>query len=121
MCASTPLPSLEAPIPEQPEDQTTYTGQTIKISWTTSYALGTDHFFEILLRYTHEGTEVLLPTRVQNWQWFVDPALHLQADQETNRAYHWRVRVVQKVTTGLGEITYFPLSLASDERVFYWK
>lgn len=120
---STPtlLPSLEAPVAEQPEDQTTYTALTIKMSWTTNYSLGTNQFFEITLRYRHAGTEVLLPTYVQTWQWFVDQALHLQADQETNRAYFWSVRVVQKVTDASGKTTYVPLSLASEERVFYWK
>lgn len=91
------------------------------MSWTTAYTLGPDQFFEIILRYTRQGSEVVLPVYVQVAQWFVDPALYLQADQETNRAYHWRVRAVLKVTDAAGQVTYVPLSTSSEEQVFYWK
>lgn len=91
------------------------------MSWTTNYSLGPNQFFEIALRYTHSGAEVVVPTYVQTWQWFVDPALYLQADQETNRAYYWHVRTVLRSTDAAGKTTYIPLSPTSEERVFFWK
>jgi hypothetical protein len=104
-----------------PEEGTTYSGETIKMSWTTEYSLEPDQFFEITLLYTHEGVETPLPIYVQTWQWFVDKDLHLKADQETNRAYRWKVRAVQQGTDAAGTTIYVPLSLESEERVFYWR
>jgi hypothetical protein len=120
---STPPPSLGAPAPRLPEDRTTFNGANanFKLTWTTGYSLAPDQWFEITLRYSHLGIEVLLPVYVQAWEWFVDKGLYLQADQETGRAYHWRVRAVQKVTDSAGQNTYVPLSPAGDERVFFWK
>lgn len=108
-------------MPTLPEDGTTFTVVTIMLSWTASYSLGPDQFFEVRLRYTHDGEEVVLPTYTQTWQWFVDPALYLQADQETNRAYYWHIRTVLKGTDSAGKVTYIPISPISEERVFYWK
>ena len=108
-------------MPTLPENGTTFTDPTILMSWTTSYTLDPDQFFEIALRYTHGGAEVALTYYVLTWQSYVDEDLYLQADQETNRAYHWQVRTVLRGTDAAGKTTYIPLSPKSEERVFYWK
>lgn len=120
---STPAPSLGAPVPQLPEDRTTFegAGTSFQLAWTTNYSLGPDQWFEIVVRYTRLGVEVRLPVYVQTWEWFMDKSLYLQADQETGRAYYWQVRAVQKVTDSAGQVRYVPLSPASDEREFFWK
>jgi hypothetical protein len=93
----------------------------IKLSWTTNFTLGPDQFFEITLRYTHQGTEVVVLNYVQDQQWSVERSLYQQADQETNGAYRWRVRAVQRGSDPAGKTFYFPVSYPSDEWVFYWQ
>ena len=117
-----PLPSLEAPVPRQPADGTTYEKKmTIRLSWTASFSLGPEQFFEITLRYTHQGTEVTRAYYVQDRQWDVDSALDPLADLESNWAYHWRVRAVQQGLDPAGKTFYAPVSYPSDEWVFYWQ
>jgi hypothetical protein len=117
---STPLPSLEAPVLRQPADGTTYDKGLITLRWTTTYSLGLDQFFEIALRYTHLGTEVVRLIYVQDHEW-ADSTLYHEADPETNRAYRWHVRAVQQGLDPAGKPFYSPVSYASDEWVFYWK
>jgi hypothetical protein len=99
------------------------------MSWISNHTLRPDEFYEILIRYTQQGGAVILPVRVQRTYWWVDPALYLQADQETGRAYYWSVRVVRKAAdtasdsasdTGEND-SYLPLSPPSEEWVFYWR
>jgi len=119
---STPLPSLEAPVLRQPKDGTSYQNKLqIKLSWTASFTLGSDQFFEIAMRFTQQGTEVVRAYIVQDREWTVDTALYLLADADTNRAYHWRVRAVQRSWDPAGKAFYIPASYPSDEWVFYWE
>jgi hypothetical protein len=106
----------------QPEDGTTYQNKLqIKLMWSASFTLGLDQFFEVTLRYTHQGTETLRTYTVQEMEWTVDTALYQQADADTNRAYHWRVRAVQRSWDSAGTAFYVPVSYPSDEWVLYWK
>jgi hypothetical protein len=75
----------------------------------------------VSVRYTHSGAEVNLPVCVQATQWWVDKALYLQADQETDRVYFWDVRTVRKETDAEGNETYVPLGPPSEEWSFYWR
>jgi hypothetical protein len=45
----------------------------------------------------------------------------MQADQETDRIYYWRVRLVRKVTDAEGTEDYVPISEDSEEWSFYWR
>jgi hypothetical protein len=58
---------------------------------------------------------------LQETQWWVDDGLYLQADQETDRADHWRVRVVREESDEDGNVSYVPLGPASQERTFHWR
>jgi hypothetical protein len=93
----------------------------IRMAWVSNYTLSPNEFFEILIRYTHDGNEITLPVRVQATFWFVDEGLYLQADQETGRAYVWGVRVVRQTKDAEGNDAYLPLSPLSEEWVFYWR
>ena len=79
-----------------------------------------DEYFEVRVRYTHMGGEVILPVRVQRLYWYVDRSLYLQAYLETDRVYHWSVRVVQQ-TDADDQESYVPSSLDSEEWSFYWR
>lgn len=92
----------------------------IELAWDSSHALGSDEFYEVTVRYTQMGIEVLLPVRVQTPSWFVDRRLMGAADQQTGRAYHWSVQIVREVPAANGEVTYLPTSLGSVEWTFYW-
>jgi hypothetical protein len=119
---STPLPSLAAPVLRQPEDGTTYQNKLqIKLSWSASFTLGPDQFFEIVLRFTQQGTEVVRAYIVEDREWTVDTTLYLLADADTNRAYRWRVRAVQRSWDPAGKAVYIPASYSSGEWVFYWQ
>lgn len=54
-------------------------------------------------------------------QWWVDVGLYLQADQETDRAYHWSVRVVRREVDADDSVRYVPLGPASEEWTFHWR
>lgn len=73
------------------------------------------------VRYTNNGAEVGLPVCVQDTFWWVDKALYLQADQETDRVYYWSVRVVRKEMDADGNETFVPLSPSTEEWSFYWR
>jgi RNA polymerase subunit RPABC4/transcription elongation factor Spt4 len=118
----TPAPTLPAPVPLTPEDGVTYRENAqIMISWRSDYATAGDDFFELILRFTHNGQEVRLPSYLQVPYWYVSKDLYLEADQETGRLYEWSVRVVRKTTDSGGKVVYIPLSASSVEKAFYWK
>lgn len=119
----TPLPTLAPPEPEEPEDGAPYSGSDtfIRLGWRSGHTLKPDEYFEVRVRYTNSGSPVVLPVQVQETFWWVDKALYLQADQETERIYRWSVRLVRKVTTDGGEEEYEAISPASEEWSFYWK
>lgn len=73
------------------------------------------------IRYTHGGVGVSLPVCVQATHWWVDKALYLQADQETDRVYYWDVRAARMETDADGNETYVPLGPPSEEWSFYWR
>jgi hypothetical protein len=106
-----------------PEDGTVFNGAgtSIELAWTSNHILSPDEYFEVTLRYTQQGARVELPVYVQSASWFVDEALYLAADQETDRIYHWSVRLVRKTTDADGNVEYVPLSGSSPERSFYWR
>jgi hypothetical protein len=107
----------------RPEDEAVFSGAgaSIELAWTSDHILTPNEYFEVILRYTQQGARVELPVYVQSASWFVDEALYLAADQETNRIYYWRVRLVRKVTDEDGNVDYVPLSGASVERSFHWR
>ena len=119
----TPKPIVAAPILKEPEDGAPYDGATakIKLGWTSSYTLSPDEYYEVSVRYTHLGGEVILPVRVQQPYWFMDRSLYLQADQETDRVYYWKVHLVREETDANGEEEYVPFSLESEEWSVYWR
>jgi hypothetical protein len=124
--APTPVPTEPtAPPPEilAPEDGAGFSGinSIIELRWTASYTLRPDEYFEVRLRYVHDGAETETPVYVQRTSWFVDEGLYQQADQTTDRAYHWSVRLVRQETNAAGEEVYRPLGLASEERTFNWR
>jgi hypothetical protein len=92
----------------------------IRLSWTSDYTLKPDECFLVTLRWTESGTPANNLACVQSPYWFVDRALYLRADQETERLYTWSVCVAQRI--GAQEDARFvPLSASSEERSFYWK
>ena len=117
------MPTLAPPTLVNPEDGAPFNSEKayIKLSWTSSHTLRPNEYYELLLRYTHQGVSVVLPVHVQETFWWVDKALYLQADQETQFVYYWSVRLVRKEVDAEGKETYVPLSPASEERSFYWK
>jgi hypothetical protein len=119
----TPVPSIEPPTLESPKDGEPFDGirATIKLAWQSSHTLLPDEFYEVTLRYVHLGGDVLMPVQVQETFWFVDKQLYLQADKETDRVYHWSVRVVRKETDSDGNELVSPLSPVSEEWSFFWR
>jgi hypothetical protein len=118
----TPLPTVPAPVLLEPEDGSSY-GQNaiIRLAWQSSHTLRSDECFLLIVSYLQGGSEVELPMCLQESHWWVDDGLYLQADQETGRAYHWRVLVARKETDGDGNLSYVPLGPASQEWTFYWR
>jgi hypothetical protein len=92
----------------------------IRLGWRSNHTLADDEYFEVRLEYVSGRTETILPVYVQQTHWFVDKALHLQADQETGREYSWSVRVVRKVAGVEGSDVLTPLGPSSQEWTFYW-
>lgn len=117
------MPTVAAPVLEEPEDGAPFDGATanIKLVWTSDHTLKPDEYFEVRVRYTHLGAQVILPVRVQQSFWFMDNALHMQADQETDRVYDWSVRLVRQETDSDGEEQYVPFGLNSEEWSIYWR
>jgi hypothetical protein len=107
-----------------PEDGDAYSGvrarAPIKLAWRSAHTLGADEYYEVQVRYTSGGTEIIQPAHVQETYWYVGSALYLQADQETGRVHYWSVRVVQKETDSEGNDVYEPLGPSSEEWTFYW-
>ena len=118
----TPLPTLEPPVPIEPEDGAPFGDRdTFKLAWRSSHTLKPDECFLVTVRYTNAGSEVNLPVCVQATYWWVDEALYLQADQETDRVYNWSVRIARIETDEEGNETYVPLGASSEEWSFYWR
>ena len=90
------------------------------MAWGSDHTLQTDEFYQVSIRYTQLGVEVVLPVYVQTPSWFVDSGLLGAADQQTGRAYHWSVQIVRKVIDEDENESYLPLSLRSAEWTFYW-
>jgi hypothetical protein len=118
----TPLPTVAPPTPLEPEDGVPFgEGANFRLAWRSSHTLKPDECYLVTLRYTHSGSEVQLPVCVQETYWWVDDALYLQADQETDRVYYWSVRVVRKEIDEERNETYVPLGPPSEELSFYWR
>jgi hypothetical protein len=117
-----PLPTVAPPVARLPEDEAPFDSEkaNIKLVWTSTHTLQPDEYYQVTIRYAAQGAEVQLPVYVQETQWFVDKALYLKADQETQRIYHWSVRIVRKETDSSGNDVYRPLGPPSQERSFYW-
>ena len=107
----------------RPDDGSPFDGDKayIKLEWTSSHTLKPEEYFEVTVRWTHDGALAAVPYRVQTAYYFVDEAIHLQADQETDRIYYWSVRLVRKVTDAEGTEDYLPISENSEEWSFYWR
>jgi hypothetical protein len=119
---ATPLPTVVAPAPLAPEDESSYgAGAIIRVAWQSFHSLATDECYLLTVSYVRGGASVDLPVCVQETQWWVDDALYLQADQETERAYHWSVRVVRREVDEDGSVSYLPLGPPSEEWTFYWR
>jgi hypothetical protein len=95
--------------------------QIFRLAWNSSHTLKPDEFFEVMVRWTEGGSPASSRWYLQQTFWFVDNALYLRADQETDRIYHWSVRVVQQGTDDEGNDVYLPLSPPSEEWSFYWR
>jgi RNA polymerase subunit RPABC4/transcription elongation factor Spt4 len=118
----TPAPTVAPPLPSEPEDGAPFgSGSIFRLAWSSSHLLRTDQCYLVKVRYVHQGVEVTLPVCVQETFWWVDKALYLQADQETDRVYHWTVQVVQITTDAEGQDVYTPLGPPSEEWSFYWR
>lgn len=120
---ATPLPTVPAPAPLAPEDGASFSGPgaVIRLTWQSGHTLMSDECFLLTVRYVQNGSQVGLPVCLREAQWWVDDGLYLQADQETNRAYQWSVRVVREETDDTGNVNYVQLGPASQERTFYWR
>jgi hypothetical protein len=107
----------------RPEDGALFGGENAKIelAWTSGHTLKTDECFLIAVRWTELGAPASTQVCVQATSWFVDEALYLRADQETDRLYDWSVRSARKETNESGQEQYAPLSPPSEERSFYWR
>jgi hypothetical protein len=119
----TPMPTVSAPILVGPEDGATFGGAdaVIRLAWQSNHTLKSGECFLLIVRYVGSGSEVELPVCLQETQWWVDDGLYLQADQETDRAYHWRVLVAREEIDEEGNVSYVPLGPASREWTFYWR
>jgi RNA polymerase subunit RPABC4/transcription elongation factor Spt4 len=119
----TPLPTAAPPTLISPEDGSTFRGPNaaIGLTWRSSHTLQADEYYLVTLRYSHNGAEVRLPVYVRTSEWFVDDALHLEADQETGRLYRWSVRLVRLRSGSGADAEYEMLSPPSEELTFYWQ
>ncbi|MBN1659554.1 MAG: zinc ribbon domain-containing protein [Anaerolineae bacterium] len=119
------VPALSAPTPLSPEGGAVFSDRdaNIELTWTSNHTLRPTEYFEIQIRYSEEGTdnEIVIPIHVQRTSWFVDDGLYARASQQTERAYHWSLRLVRREVADDGSERYVPLSSLSDERTFYWK
>jgi hypothetical protein len=117
------VPTVVPPTLTEPENEAPFTGEkaSIELAWRSAYALRSDEFYEVVVRYTHQGNVVAVPYRVQQTAWFVDRMLYLQADQETDRVYYWSVRLVRRQIASGGTEVFVPFSTSSEERSFFWK
>ena len=120
---ATPVPTLPAPIPLEPEDGVSFSGANafIRLAWQSNHTLGADQCFLLSVSYVSGGFPVELTMCLRDTQWWADEGLYLQADQETDRAYHWWVRVAREESNDDGSVRYVPLGPASAERTFYWR
>ena len=118
----TPAPTVPPPVLRGPEDGSTYgTNAIIRLAWQSNHTLKPDECYLLTVSYVKDGAPVDLTMCMQEPQWWVDDGLYLQADQETNRAYHWKVVVARKQVAEDGTIHYSPLGPASQEWTFYWR
>jgi hypothetical protein len=106
-----------------PRDGEPFSGEKaiIKLSWTSNHTLKVDECYLVTMRWTEAGAPASNPVCIQETFWFVDDALYLRADQETDRVYFWTVTIVRQGTDDEGMQTYLPLSSSSEEWSFYWK
>jgi hypothetical protein len=118
-----PRPTVAPPALVQPEDAAPFEGENaiIKLAWSSNHTLRSGECYRVILRWTEAGAPASTDVCVQQTSWFVPEALHLRADQETERVYYWRVQLVQSQTDADGNATYAPLSPSSEERSFHWK
>jgi hypothetical protein len=120
----TPAPTVAPPALVRPEDGALFAEETAKIelAWTSNHTLKPDECFQVNMRWTEQGAEVLeSPVCIQSTSWFVTSLLYLRADLETERAYYWSVRLAREEINAEGSRSFVPLSPASEERFFYWK
>ncbi len=118
----TPAPTVPAPVPLEPEDGSSFgEGSIFRILWQSYHVLGPDECFLLTVRYVQNRSEVELSMCLQETQWWVDEALYLRADQETARAYHWRVAVVRQEIDSEGNLSFVPLGPPCEEQTFYWR
>ncbi len=119
----TPAPTAVPPTLSNPEDEAPFEGEkaVIKLDWTSVHTLAPDECYLVTLRWTEEGAPAKSETCIQDTQWFVPEALHLRADQGTERVYFWSVRIARQEEGEDGERIYVPLSPPSEEWSFHWK
>jgi hypothetical protein len=118
----TPAPTVAVPILLEPDEGAPFAENDIfRLAWRSSHTLKPDECYLVTIRYTRQGSEVRLPVCVQGTFWWVDKALYLQADQETDRVYYWSVQVVKKGIDEDGDEIFVPLSMPSAESSFYWR
>lgn len=119
----TPLPTVAPPVSVEPQDRAPYDGARaiIRLAWQSRHTLERDECYQVQVRWTEKGAPAATEVCVQETQWFVDRALYLRADQETDRLYSWRVRIVRKETGDGGAAVYVPLGPFGEERSFYWR
>ena len=117
----TAVSTIAAPDLLLPEDGSSYgAGAIIRLAWQSNHTLDSEECFLLTVSYVQGGSRVDLPMCLRTTQWWVDDGLYLQPDQETDRAYHWSVRVVRRQLDADEVVTYVPLGPASEEWTFYW-
>ncbi len=119
----TPAPTLAPPTLQEPQDGSPFNGEKsiIKLVWSSGYTLKPNECFLVVVRYIRQGAEETRQVCIQNSYWIVDSALYPLADQATERAYHWSVRLVRRETDADGNEVYVPLSPPSEEWSFHWR
>ncbi len=120
---ATPMPTVPAPVLLEPEDGASFAGADaiIRLAWQGDHTLGSDECYLLTVSYAQNGARVELPMCLRDTQWWLDEGLYLQADQESDRAYHWKVHVAREETLEDGSVGYVPLGPASQERTLYWR
>jgi LysM repeat protein len=120
---TTPLPTVSAPILENPADGSRAEGETaeIELRWQPVPGMPAGALYQVTVEYVEGGQKRIdaLPATASTGQRF-PPWLYGRADLP-GRQYTWHVTVVRMATDGKGGEVVVPLSPPSASRSFGWQ